>query len=310
MPAADYRRIGMAIRYLEEHYTAQPSLAEVAAHVGLSEYHFQRTFRRWAGISPKRLLQYLTVEHAKCLLRESESVLATTYRVGLSGPGRLHDHFVSVEGMSPGEFKRLGEGLQIRYGVHSSPFGECFLAATERGICALSFLEAPPRWSAEAAIAELGREWPSATIVRGEAESAELVARIFGGFNIDGVAEREDPAPLPVLLKGTNFQLKVWEALLRIPPGSVTSYGALADTIQHPGAGRAVGSALAANRVAFLIPCHRVLRKLGGVGGYRWGTERKRAMLAWESARAEIRQGGNPPAQVEPTPQRSEVIRM
>jgi len=272
---SDYQRIDKAILFLEEHAVEQPSLDAVAAHIGLSSWHFQRLFKTWAGVSPKRFLQYLTVEHAKNLLRESASVLDTALDVGLSGPGRLHDLFVGVEAMTPGEYKRNGRELVLQYGVHGTPFGDCLIAVTRRGICSLGFIEGESR---ERAVTRLRESWKEATLLENPGASEQVVRQIFSTSGVGG------QAPLQVMLKGTNFQIKVWEALLRIPEGTVVSYGALAETIGHPGAHRAVGTAVGQNPIAYLIPCHRVLRNSGEIGGYRWGTARKRAILAMEAA--------------------------
>jgi AraC family transcriptional regulator of adaptative response/methylated-DNA-[protein]-cysteine methyltransferase len=267
----DYQRVAQAIAYIEAHAGAQPTLEEVAASVGLSEYHFQRLFSRWAGISPKRFLQFLTKENAKRLLPD-QSVLDTAYAAGLSSPGRLHDLFVQAEAVTPGEYKTRGAGLEIAYGFHPTPYGESLLAVTSRGICFLAFVDGGDR---DAALAELRRDWENAALTLDPASTGPYVAQIFS------------PAPRPPLalhLRGTNFQLKVWEALLRIPPGRATSYEDLAVRIGQPRAARAVASALAHNPVAYLIPCHRVLRKSGDFGGYRYTPARKKAMLLRESA--------------------------
>ncbi len=275
MDNPDYRRIEQAIAYLEEHALEQPSLDDVAEHIGLSSYHFQRLFKSWAGVSPKRFLQYLTIENAKNLLRESTSVLDTALDVGLSGPSRLHDLFVSVEAMTPGEFKSQGKDLRISYGFHATPFGECLLAVTPRGICGLAFVEPETR---SVALNELQETWQEATLVENLNAGKDTIKAIFGQ------TRGQTQVPLKVLLRGTNFQVKVWEALLRIPEGTVISYGSLADAVGHPGAHRAVGTAVGHNPVAYLIPCHRVLRTNGDIGGYHWGTTRKRAILAREAA--------------------------
>jgi AraC family transcriptional regulator of adaptative response/methylated-DNA-[protein]-cysteine methyltransferase len=271
----DYRRIEQAIAYLEKHALDQPSLDEVAEHIGLSSYHFQRLFKSWAGVSPKRFLQYLTIENAKKLLRESVSVLDASLDVGLSGPGRLHDLFVSVEAITPGEFKAQGKDLCISYGFHETPFGECLLAVTPRGICSLVFVGPETR---SAALNELQGNWREATLVKDQNAGKDAIKSIFGQ-NRD-----QTQTKLKVLLRGTNFQVKVWEALLRIPEGAVVSYGSLAETIGHPGAHRAVGTAASHNPVGYLIPCHRVLRANGEIGDYHWGETRKRAILAREAA--------------------------
>lgn len=275
--SSDYELVAQAIRYLEGQAATQPSLADVAGHIGVSPFHLQRVFTRWAGVSPKRFLQYLTLEHAKRLLDASRPVLDAAYEAGLSGPGRLHDLFVTVEAITPGEYRAKGEGLAIRYGRHHSPFGEILLAATERGVCALSFLNGDG-W--DAAVADLAKRWPEAKLSEQPEWTQPLADRIFG----QGLP---DPSrPLALLLKGTNFQLKVWDALLRIPPGTVCTYGDIAQMAGAPRAVRAVGGAVGANAVAYLIPCHRVIRSSGAISGYRWGDTRKRAMLGWEAAHA------------------------
>jgi len=267
----DYARIERAITYLEENYLDQPELGAVAEAAGLSAAQFQRMFKRWAGISPKRFVQYLTLDHARQRLADSASVLDTTYDSGLSGPGRLHDLFVTYEAMTPGNYKRDGAGIEIAYGIHPSPFGPCFIGQTERGVCALGFAE--DEVSPEP-LQDFQRRWQNATFRLDNALTGATAARIFA---VSG-------GRLALDLRGTNFQLKVWEALLRIPPGAVVSYGGLADALEKSGAARAVGSAVAANPVSYLIPCHRVIRKSGRFHNYYWGPERKLAMLAWEAA--------------------------
>ena len=272
--ARDYARIEAAIIYLEAHFRDQPELGEVAEAVGLSPHHFQRLFRRWAGISPKRFGQYLTLDYAKAQLEASASILDAAYDAGLSGPSRLHDLFVTYEAMSPGAFKRGGAGIDIAYGVHPSPFGPCFVGQTERGICALGFADG----DGAAVRAEFERRWPAARFHEDRPATEAVVTRIFDG----GAAGAG--APLPLALCGTNFQLKVWEALLRIPPGRITSYDALARALGMPRSARAVGGAVAANPISYLIPCHRVIRRTGRISNYEWGPARKRVMLGWEAA--------------------------
>lgn len=274
--AEDYSRIEKAILFLDGKFPEQPSLPEIAARVHLSPFHFQRLFTRWAGLSPKRFLQYLKADHAKRALESSSNLLDAAYAAGLSGPGRLHDLMVSVEAVTPGEFKRQGKGLEIVYGFHLTPFGECLLAATARGICGLTFVVEGRR---PATLAELRRRWPGARLVEKPSTTRPFIEGIFPR------RPRHADRPLPLYLKGTNFQVKVWEALLRIPEGSVTSYQELAARVRRPRATRAVGNAVGQNPVAFLIPCHRVIRKMGALGGYHGGTDRKRVMLAWEAAR-------------------------
>jgi len=277
MATSDYARIERAILYLDAHGQEQPRLAEVAAHVGLSPYHFQRLFTRWAGISPKRFLQFQTLEHAKQLLAERRSMLDATYDAGLSSGGRLHDLFITLTAMTPGEFKQGGAGLTLQYGVHSSPFGDYLLALCDRGICALRFLTGT---STAEVVRELRAEWPRAELVERPEATRPFAERIFPSRKPRTIQ------PLSLFVKGTNFQLKVWEALLRIPSGTVATYEDIAQSLQMPRAARAVGSAVGDNPVALLIPCHRVIRKSGAFGDYRWGLARKRAMLTWESARS------------------------
>ena len=272
----DYLRIEQAILYLENHLNDQPNLDEVAANVGLSEYHFQRLFTRWAGVSPKRFLQFVTKESAKDLLDKSENLLDTTHQVGLSSLGRLHDLFVNTEAMSPGEYKSRGEGVTIRYGIHLTPFGKCLIGLTERGICYLGFVQG----SEGEAIDNLVNDWTEAKMIEDYRSTASLVGPIFDlRFNTR-------IKPLTLHLRGTNFQLKVWEALLQIPAGSVSTYEGIASRIGNPNALRAVGTAVGHNPIAVLIPCHRVIRKAGEFGKYRYGALRKKALLAREFVRS------------------------
>src|SRR5918995_1198273 len=270
----DYLRIEQAITYIENHYKDQPGLEEVAANIGLSEYHFQRLFTRWAGVSPKRFLQFLTKEGAKELLNRSENLLDATHQVGLSSLGRLHDLFVTTAAMSPGEYKSHGAGVTIRYGIHPTPFGKCLIATTERGICHLSFVQ----MSEGDAIDQLVSDWKQATMVEDYRSTIPLIEPIFD------LRYSHRGKPLHVHLRGTNFQLKVWEALLQIPAGEVTTYAGIASRIGKPNAARAVGTAIGHNPIAVLIPCHRVIRKVGEFGNYRYGTLRKKALLARELA--------------------------
>jgi AraC family transcriptional regulator of adaptative response/methylated-DNA-[protein]-cysteine methyltransferase len=271
----DYERIERALRYLHEHRAEQPGLDDVARHVGLSPAHFQRLFSRWAGVSPKRFCQFLTAEHARRCLAESQSVLEAAFSAGLSSPGRLHDLTVAVDAVTPGELRSRGAGLVIRHGLIDSPFGRSFIAATDRGVCALSFPTDPGGGDG---LAWLRSTFANAELRPAPAEIAGLGERVFAGAGGD--------RPLPVLLAGTNFQLKVWEALLRVPPGHLCSYAGLAGLMGRPSATRAVASAVAANHIAYLIPCHRVIRSLGDFGEYRWGPARKRAMVGLEMARS------------------------
>ena len=270
----DYLRIEQAILYLENHYKDQPELQQVADNVGLSEYHFQRLFTRWAGVSPKRFLQFLTKEGAKELLNRSENLLETTHQVGLSSLGRLHDLFVTAEAVTPGEYKSRGSGVTIRYGIHPTPFGKCLIATTERGICHLSFVQT----SEGDAIDQLVADWKQARMIEDYKSTVSLIEPIFD------LRYSHRGKPLNVHLRGTNFQLKVWEALLQIPAGEVTTYAGIASRIGNPGATRAVGTAVGHNPIAVLIPCHRVIRKVGDFGNYRYGALRKKALLAREFA--------------------------
>ncbi len=267
---SDYDRVAQAIQFIEASAGEQPTLEEVAEQVGLSPFHFQRLFRRWAGISPKRFLQFVTVEHAKNLLKSSNSVMETAFEVGLSGPARLHDHFVALEAVTPGEFKSGGRGISIGYGVQKSPFGQMFLATTERGICGLRFVDG----ASSEAIDWLQELWPEAELHEDKAGTRELVQRVF----------EPNDEPLKLFVRGTNFQVAVWKALIEIPPGQLVAYEQIARAIGKPGASRAVGTAVGANRISYLVPCHRVIRGSGAMGGYAWGTPRKRAMIGWEAS--------------------------
>lgn len=271
----DYNRVAQAIAFIRQHHRSQPDLATVAQAIGLSEAHFQRLFTRWAGISPKRFLQYLTVEYAKAQISQTRNLLDLTLETGLSSPGRLHDLFVTLEAISPGEFKTGGAGLQIDYGIHATPFGPMLLATTHRGICNLHFLERSDRETAEQ---YLRQEWSNATIHSNSQITQPLNDLIFSS------ALGQEPKALTLLVKGTNFQIQVWRALLQIPPGGLTTYQTLAKLLGRPAAARAVGNAIGQNPIAYLIPCHRVIRESGELGGYRWGLERKTAMLGWEAS--------------------------
>jgi AraC family transcriptional regulator of adaptative response/methylated-DNA-[protein]-cysteine methyltransferase len=272
---SDYDVVEKAIVYLEQNFRAQPELADVARHVSLSEAHFQRLFRRWAGISPKRFLQFLTAEHARELLRDSRSVLDVSYQLGLSGGGRLHDLMLNVVAATPGEVKSGGLGMRIQYGFHESPFGECLVAVTERGLCGLAFVHNDNH---DELLAELQGRWPQAQIEEAVTATRAVARAVFGneGGNIN------------LFLKGTNFQIRVWEALMRVPVGRAVTYEDIAYNIGQPTAMRAVGAAVGQNPIAFLIPCHRVLRKSGVFGDYHWGAARKKALLVWESSHAAV----------------------
>jgi AraC family transcriptional regulator, regulatory protein of adaptative response / methylated-DNA-[protein]-cysteine methyltransferase len=271
----DYGRVESAIRFIESEALRQPSLAEIAEAAGLSEFHFQRLFSRWVGISPKRFLQFLTKEYARRLLVESRDVLSVTYDAGLSSPGRLHELFVTCEAVTPGEVKSRGEGLSIEYGFHPSPFGRCLVAVTDRGICGLSFVQEGPE---ESLVHNLRSRWPGARLELNPESTTPLARRIFS-FD-----EHSEPGPLHLFVRGTNFQIQVWEALIRIPLGKAVTYEDVARHIGMPNAQRAVGTAVGHNPIPFLIPCHRVIRKMGEFGNYGEGPQRKKAILGWEAA--------------------------
>jgi len=272
----NYNRIEQAIQYLECNFKEQPSLDEIAASVNLSKFHFQRLFKTWAGVTPSQFLHYLTVEYAKSQLRESRSVMDAAMNAGLSSPGRLHDLFLSFEAMTPGEYKKSGEGLEIHYGYHPTPFGECLLAITERGICALRFVNEDNQ---KRILKELKREWLLADFIEQPTKTRGLINSLFSE------ADKENPQRFHLLIKGTNFQVKVWQALLAVPFGSMVSYQDIANAISSPAAFRAVGNAVAKNPIAYFIPCHRVITKTGNAHNYRWGSARKKAILGWEAVR-------------------------
>jgi AraC family transcriptional regulator of adaptative response/methylated-DNA-[protein]-cysteine methyltransferase len=270
----DYERIARVIRYMDEHGAAQPRLSVLADVAGMSEFHFHRLFSSWAGTTPKHFLQCLTFERARDLLAQGNGVLQSALESGLSGPGRLHDLCVNLEAASPGEIKSGGAGWTIEAGFGDSPFGRCLIAQSPRGICHLSFADDDQ----EAAWDEMAQLWPNAQWVRDDGKAKKLLQTIFHQLNGHAAPHR-----LTAFVKGTEFQLRVWRALLRIPAGSLTSYGRLASEIGQPTAARAVGSAVGSNDIAWLIPCHRVIRETAAIGGYRWGLVRKRAMLSYEA---------------------------
>jgi len=271
----DYERIARVIRYLDAHHAEQPPLSELAREAGLSVFHFHRLFSAWAGVTPKNFLQWLTFSRVHGLLREGESVLAAALESGLSGPGRLHDLCVRLEAASPGEIKSGGAGWTMTAGFTLTPFGDCLAASGPRGVCHLSFVDSDRK----AAWDELKQLWPNARWQRDDAAVQNLLANVFVGQG-----RLETRRPLTAFVKGTDFQVRVWRALLRIPSGRLTTYGQLAAALGAPSAARAVGSAVGSNELAWLIPCHRVIRQTGAAGEYRWGAVRKRAMLAWEAS--------------------------
>lgn len=273
----DYERIASAIALAQQRGDHQPTLEDFANAAGLSPFHFQRLFSRWAGLSPKRFLAALTLERAKLSLRAGEDVLGASISAGLSGPGRLHDLCVSIEAMTPGDLKHAGAGLTITYGIHHGPLGRFLVATTTRGVCGMEFIDDD---DPTPAIGRLHKLWVGARLMEDPRSTAALAARIFRRPTAGDV-------PLHLQVRGTNFQVQVWRALLAIPSGTVASYTTVAAAIGRPTATRAVGTAIGANHVAWLIPCHRVLRGDGQLGGYRWGLVRKQAGLAWESAPAD-----------------------
>ena len=277
--AQDYARIERALNFIRENFRDQPSLDEIADAAALSPFHFQRLFSRWAGVSPKQFLGFLTLDHAKKALDRAESVLDAAYEAGLSGPSRLHDLFVGFEGVTPGEYKAMGGGLDIRTGIHHGPFGDFVIAVTDRGICALQFFGPETPGGPDAALADIGARFPGARIRAAQDETAALCEAVFGPGHGD------TSRPLRLWFKGTNFQIRVWQALLSIPPGALVTYGDIARAIGAPTAARAVGTAVGANPIALLIPCHRVIRA-GNLfdTNYRWGPARKLAMIGWEQA--------------------------
>jgi len=274
---SDYDRIAKAISYISTRLDSQPTLDEIAAHIHLSPFHFQRLFCRWSGVTPKRYLQVLTLERAKQLLGESRPLLEVSDRLGLSSGSRLYDHFVHLEAVTPGEYKLAGAGLTIEHAVHDTPFGKAFIAITPRGVCSFAFLL---HAETNGHLADLHKKWPYARMHENRPQTLAVVRAMFGG-------EKKLDRPLSLYISGTNFQVSVWKALLQIPPATVASYSQVATAIGHPRSARAVGLAVGSNPVGFLIPCHRVIQQSGRLGGYHWGETRKQAIHAWESARHE-----------------------
>jgi AraC family transcriptional regulator, regulatory protein of adaptative response / methylated-DNA-[protein]-cysteine methyltransferase len=273
MSNSDYDRIASAIHFIKENFRAQPSLEAIAEHIHLSSFHFQKLFSDWAGVSPKKFLQYLSIEHAKGMLKNKQATLFdAAYETGLSGTGRLHDLFMKIEGMTPGEFKNGGEMLKINYSFSETIFGNVIIASTKKGICYLAFYDDKTE-----AFTRLHNVFPNAVYEQltdiHQANALSFFSRDWDNLNA-----------IKLHLKGTPFQVKVWEALLKIPMGQLSTYSSIAGTIDNIGASRAVGSAVGDNPVAFLIPCHRVIRSTGEFGQYHWGTVRKNAMIGWEAA--------------------------
>jgi AraC family transcriptional regulator, regulatory protein of adaptative response / methylated-DNA-[protein]-cysteine methyltransferase len=268
----DYQRVAEAIEYLNEHFKSQPDLSEVAQQVHLSPQHFQRIFTEWAGVSPKKFMQFLSIEHLRERIYETQNLNEAADLVGFSTQSRVYDLFVKIEGVTPNEYKKFGQGLQILYGFHATPFGECFIAMAEKGICALSFVDESNK---NATFDAFLNKWKAANLILNTKETGQIVQQIFA---------KNTKSKLNIWIQGTNFQLKVWEALLNIPQGSVSTYQRIAENIQNPKAVRAVGTAIGSNPIAFLIPCHRVIKSTGVVGEYHWGSTRKQAILGLEMA--------------------------
>jgi len=275
---SDYIRIEKAMTYMSEHVSSQPSLEDVAAHVHLSPFHFHRVFCKWAGTTPKRFLQALTLERSKRMLKEEGSLMDVSLSMGLSGGSRLYDHFVKLEAVTPGEYRNGGQGITIQYGVNETPFGKIFVAMTPRGVCRIEFLGSR---SADEILVDIRKDWPKASLVQND-NATNYVANVLFSRLKDGQSN-----PLSLHVMGTNFQVAVWRALLRIPSGQLASYSQIANALGYPKASRAVGNAVGSNPVAMLIPCHRVIQKSGAIGGYRWGSTKKEMIQAWELLREE-----------------------
>ena len=280
----DYENIRRAIAFLTRNWQEQPTLEQLAEHLDLGPTQTQKLFKRWCGLSPKEFVQAITIDHAKSLLEGSASLLDAAHEVGLSGSSRLHDLFVAHEAMTPGDYKRRGEGLEINYGFHDCPFGEALLLATARGVAGLAFVDEDKGQTRAEALADMTRRWPAARYVEAPQLTAPHARRIF------------DPAawsperPVRVVLIGSDFEVRVWETLLQIPMGRAVSYGDIARRLGTPSASRAVGTAVGRNPISFVVPCHRVLRGDGNLGGYHWGLTRKRALIGWETGR--VQSGG------------------
>ena len=275
---SDYDRVEKAMTYMVEHLTEQPTLEEVAAHVHLSPFHFHRIFCRLAGTTPKRFLQALTLERSKRLLKDNHSLMDVSHSIGLSGGSRLYDHFVKLEAVTPGEYKNEGQGVVIQYGFHPTPLGRMFVAMTPRGVCRIEF--AGTRADGEV-LADLQKDWFKAELVSSDDSTSSVANSLFSR------QRNEQTSPLPLQVIGTNFQVAVWLALLKIPAGALASYYDIAQAVDHPKASRAVGNAIGCNPIALLIPCHRVIQKSGALGGYRWGLTKKQLVQTWEHLREE-----------------------
>lgn len=273
-PSDDYAVVRETIEFLTDNWRDHPGLDEMAGHVGLAPLQLQRLFTRWAGLTPKAFLQAITLDNARALLRDSASVLDASYEVGLSGPARLHDLFVTHEAMTPGVYKAKGEGIEIRYAFHSCPFGQALFMATEHGLAGLAFADDGDEASA---FEDMKKRWPKATYIQDQAATAPYAARVFDQ------TQWSDREPLRVAMIGSDFEVRVWETLLKIPMGRMTTYSDIAAHIGKPSAARAVGTAVGKNPISFVVPCHRVVGKTGSLCGYHWGLTRKRAIIGWES---------------------------
>jgi len=266
----NYNRIKSALEFIAANYKKQPGMNEIAEHIHLSEFHFQRIFKEWSGITPKKFLRSITFEELKKNIETTENLAELSESTGLSSPSRIYDLFVDIESVTPEEYKTKGKGIEIRYGIHETPFGKCLLANTKRGICALEFADEEPASLVQA----LKEKWQNATFEENQHETGAIIDTIFGNKK----------QPLKALLYGTNFQVKVWEALIKIPYGKFTSYSSVVEMLGRPNASRAVGTAIGKNNIALLIPCHRVIQQIGGIGGYKWGVERKLAIIGYEKS--------------------------
>lgn len=273
----DYDYVRKAIEFLSHNWREHPSLETVADHIGLSSTHFQKIFKRWAGISPKDFLQAITLDHARDMLRGSASLLEIAHELGLSGPARLHDLFVTHEAMTPGEFKRLGAGIEIKFGFHDSPFGLALLMVTDRGICGLGFCD--DTREQDGLLNDMMSRWPDATYQHDQIGTANVIQQIFAPQDLSSAQ------PIKIILIGSDFEIRIWETLLKVPAGRAITYSDLAEHIGNPNAHRAVGSAVGRNPISFVVPCHRVLRKDASLGGYHWGITRKQAILGWEAGK-------------------------
>jgi AraC family transcriptional regulator, regulatory protein of adaptative response / methylated-DNA-[protein]-cysteine methyltransferase len=279
--AQDYPLIRRAIGFLSENWTEHPPLDALASHLGLNPGHTQKLFKRWCGLSPKDFVLAITVDHARALLEGSASVLDTAHEVGLSGGGRLHDLFITHEAMTPGDYRRRGEGLTLTYGFHPSMFGEALVVATNRGLAGVAFVNEDTGQTRAEALADMTRRWPRAHYVEAPTVTAPYAREVFE------TSRWQSNNPVRVIMIGTDFEIRVWEALLKIPMGRAVSYGDIARHIGQPTASRAVGTAVGRNPLSFVVPCHRVMRGDGALGGYHWGLTRKRALIGWETGRVQ-----------------------